>query len=146
MISLKHRYLKIFLLSALVFTNIMCEESYTASTVDASEEICRLNIIVKEEWSINQNDNYVKFLINAENTGDLTIQTIEITAGLYFKNDYILKSRFYINDLKLQPTEIIEKYGTMAGSSTDRFFINSVTQNDIERIVYNAPYYSCLSE
>ena len=122
----------------------MCDNGDDSSGSDLFEGICRLDLNVKEEWSANLNKPYIRFLVNAKNIGDLPIHTIEVTANLYFKNNDIIKSRFYINDLAMLSGEEIKKYGISSDSNSDRFFISTLTQNDLDRIIYNAPYYTCL--
>ena len=121
----------------------MCDEA-DSSTDDTLSEQCRLTLTIKEEWSFAQNNPYVKFLINAENTGDLSVNAIHVTVNLYFKNGNILKTRFYLNDLKILPGKIIEEYGIIFDSNSERFFTDGLSQNDLDRIIYNAPYYSCV--
>ena len=121
----------------------MCNDA-DSSTDDTLTEQCRLTLTIKEGWSANANNTFIRFLVNAENTGDLTVNAIHVTVYLYFKNDNILKTRFYINDLDIQPGERIEEYGIIFESDSERFFTNGLSQNDLDRIIYNAPYYTCL--
>ena len=121
----------------------MCNDADN-STDDILTEQCRLTLTIKEGWSANANNTFIRFLVNAENTGDLTVNAIHVTVYLYFKNDNILKTRFYINDLDIQPGERIEEYGIIFESDSERFFTNGLSQNDLDRIIYNAPYYTCL--
>ena len=115
-----------------------------SSTDGTLSEQCRLTLTIKEEWSFTQNSPYVKFLINAENTGDLPVNAIHVTVNLYFKNGNILKTRFYLNDLEILPGKIIKEYGIIFDSNSERFFTDGLSQNDLDRIIYNAPYYSCI--
>tara|TARA_B100000902_G_scaffold39675_1_gene47214 strand:- start:729 stop:1046 length:318 start_codon:yes stop_codon:yes gene_type:complete len=101
-----------------------------------------LDISLKEEWSVMRN-NTISFLITAENIGELTIQTIEVTANLYFKNNNIVKSRFYLTELGLLPGEIVKKYGIFLDTNTNFLSVSGVGENDIDRIIYNAPIYMC---
>lgn len=144
MISHKKKYSITFPLLILVFTNIMCDNVNNSSDSDLFEGTCRLDLNVKEEWSTDLNKPYIRFLVNAKNIGDLPIHTIEVTANLYFKNNDIIKSRFYINGLEILAGEEIEKYGLSSDSNSNRFFTSTLTQNDLDRIIYNAPYYTCL--
>ena len=121
----------------------MCNDA-DSSTDDTLTEQCRLTLTIKEGWSANANNTFIRFLVNAENTGDLTVNAIHVTVYLYFKNDNILKTRFYINDLDIQPGERIEEYGIIFESDSERFFTDGLSQNDLDRIIYNAPYYSCI--
>ena len=121
----------------------MCDEADSSTDGTLSEQ-CRLTLTIKEEWSFAQNNPYVKFLINAENTGDLSVNAIHVTVNLYFKNGNILKTRFYLNDLEILPGKIIEEYGIIFDSNSERFFTDGLSQNDLDRIIYNAPYYSCV--
>jgi len=144
MISRKKKYSITLSLLILVFTSIMCESLNNSSDSNLFEGICSLDLNVKEEWSTNLNKPYIRFLVNAKNIGDLPIHTIEVTANLYFKNNDIIKSRFYINGLEMLAGEEIKKYGISSDSNSDRFFTTTLTQNDLDRIIYNAPYYTCL--
>jgi len=144
MISRKKKYSITLSLLILVFTSIMCESLNNSSDSNLFEGICSLDLNVKEEWSTNLNKPYIRFLVNAKNIGDLPIHTIEVTANLYFKNNDIIKSRFYINGLEMLSGEEIKKYGISSDSNSDRFFTTTLTQNDLDRIIYNAPYYTCL--
>ncbi len=121
----------------------MCDEADSSTDGTLSEQ-CRLTLTIKEEWSFTQNSPYVKFLINAENTGDLPVNAIHVTVNLYFKNGNILKTRFYLNDLEILPGESIEEYGIIFDANSERFFTDGLSQNDLDRIIYNAPYYSCV--
>ena len=121
----------------------MCDEADSA-TDDTLSEQCRLTMTIKEEWSFAQNNPYVKFLINAENTGDLSVNAIHVTVNLYFKNGNILKTRFYLNDLEILPGKSTKEYGIIFDSNSERFFTDGLSQNDLDRIIYNAPYYSCI--
>ena len=144
MISRKKKYSITFPLLILVFTNIMCDNVNNSSDSHLFEGTCRLDLNVKEEWSTDLNKPYIRFLVNAKNIGDLPINTIEVTANLYFKNNDIIKSRFYINGLEILAGEEIEKYGISSDSNSNRFFTSTLSQNDLDRIIYNAPYYTCL--
>ena len=121
----------------------MCDDVDT-STDDFLDEQCRLNLTIKEDWSAGANNANIRFLVNAENIGDLAVNSIHVTVYLYFKNDDILKTRFYINDLDIQPGESIEEFGIIFESDSERFFTDGLSQNDLDRIIYNAPYYTCL--
>ena len=121
----------------------MCDEADSSTDGTLSEQ-CRLTLTIKEEWSFTQNSPYVKFLINAENTGDLPVNAIHVTVNLYFKNGNILKTRFYLNDLEILPGKSIDEYGIIFDSNSERFFTDGLSQNDLDRIIYNAPYYSCV--
>tara|TARA_B100001996_G_C18618211_1_gene576590 strand:+ start:926 stop:1294 length:369 start_codon:yes stop_codon:yes gene_type:complete len=121
----------------------MCDDVDTP-TDDFLTEQCRLNLTIKEDWSAGANNANVRFLVNAENIGDLAVNSIHVTVYLYFKNDDILKTRFYINDLDIQPGESIEEFGIIFESDSERFFTDGLSQNDLDRIIYNAPYYTCL--
>ena len=121
----------------------MCDEADSSTDGTLSEQ-CRLTLTIKEEWSFTQNSPYVKFLINAENTGDLPVNAIHVTVNLYFKNGNILKTRFYLNDLEILPGKSIKEYGIIFDSNSERFFTDGLSQNDLDRIIYNAPYYSCV--
>ena len=61
------------------------------------------------------------------------------------KNNDILKTRFSINDLKIMPGQIAEEYGIIFDSNSDKFFTGIMSQNDIDRIIYDAPYYTCIN-
>jgi len=121
----------------------MCDDVDTP-TDDFLTEQCRLNLTIKEDWSAGANNANIRFLVNAENIGDLAVNSIHVTVYLYFKNDDILKTRFYINDLDIQPGESIEEFGIIFESDSERFFTDGLSQNDLDRIIYNAPYYTCL--
>ena len=121
----------------------MCDEADSSTDGTLSEQ-CRLTLTIKEEWSFTQNSPYVKFLINAENSGDLPVNAIHVTVNLYFKNGNILKTRFYLNDLEILPGKSIKEYGIIFDSNSERFFTDGLSQNDLDRIIYNAPYYSCI--
>ena len=82
--------------------------------------------------------------MKAQNIGDLPIDAIHVTANIYFKNDHIFKTRFSINDLNMQPEDSIEKYGIIFETTSDRFSTSGLSKDDLDRIVYNAPYYTCL--
>ena len=127
----------------IAFTTIVCDDADN-STDDTLAEQCRLILTIKDEWSFAQNNPYVKFLVNAENTGDLPVNAIHVTVYFYFKNDNILKTRFYLNDLGILTGESIEEYGIIFDSNSERFFTDGLSQNDLDRIIYNAPYYSCI--
>tara|TARA_Y100000817_G_scaffold263476_1_gene218496 strand:- start:193 stop:603 length:411 start_codon:yes stop_codon:yes gene_type:complete len=127
----------------IAFATTMCDEADSSTDGTLSEQ-CRLTLTIKEEWSFTQNSPYVKFLINAENTGDLPVNAIHVTVNLYFKNGNILKTRFYLNDLEILPGESIEEYGIIFDANSERFFTDGLSQNDLDRIIYNAPYYSCV--
>ena len=79
----------------------------------------------------------------AHNTGESTVETIEVTANLYFINDYILKVRFYITELNLEPGDKIESYGIFSDTMTDRFSLQTVSKYELDRIIYNAPIFRC---
>lgn len=135
-------YFKIlFFIFSLFFATCDDDESFNDKTSFNSR--CRLDISLKHEWSSARN-NAIVFLIGAENIGESTVQTIEITANLYFKNDNIVKSRFYLDELVLQPGEKIEKYGIFSDSNTDFLLIPGANETDLDRIIYNAPIYTCL--
>ena len=132
---------KIFFLVFLSFF-ISCVDSNSPDKEPAKNGVCMLDISLKEEWSVMRN-NAISFLITAENTGELTIQTIEVTANLYFKNNNIVKSRFYLTELGLLSGEIVEKYGIFLDTNTNFLSVSGVDENDIDRIIYNAPIYMC---
>tara|TARA_S200000501_G_scaffold170642_1_gene160725 strand:+ start:2518 stop:2943 length:426 start_codon:yes stop_codon:yes gene_type:complete len=133
-----------FSVAVISFYCTTCVDNNSSSDSAFGEEVCRLNINLKEEWSFAQNNPYVKFLVNADNTGDLPVNAIHVTVNLYFKNGNILKTRFYLNDLEILSGESIEEYGIIFDSNSERFFTDGLSQNDLDRIIYNAPYYSCI--
>ena len=138
------KYLYYFSVILISFFCTTCEDKNSSSDSAFDEEVCRLSVNLKEEWSFAQNNPYVKFLVNAENTGDLPVNAIHVTVNLYFKNGNILKTRFYLNDLEILSGESVEEYGIIFDSNSERFFTDGLSQNDLDRIIYNAPYYSCI--
>ena len=138
--STYHRTVLTFILP---FFFIQCEESSASSKSETSVGLCRLYIALKEEWSTT-NNNAIRFLITAENTGELTIQTIEVTANLYFRNDYMFKVRFYLSELQLDPQDMVEEYGTFLDTNSSYFLLQAVSKSDLDRIIYNAPIYTCI--
>ena len=135
-------YFKIlFFIFPLFFATCDDDESFNDNTSFNSR--CRLDISLKHEWSSARN-NAIVFLIGAENIGESTVQTIEITANLYFKNDSIIKSRFYLNELDLLPGEKLEEYGIFSETNTKFLSTPGLSNNDLDRIIYNAPFYTCL--
>ena len=133
------------LLLLTLFANIACDKVDSSSSENLAEEKCRLSLTVKEEWSLNPNNAFIRFLVSVENIGDLPIGKIHVTVNLYFKNNDILKTRFSINDLKIMPGQIAEEYGIIFDSNSDKFFTGIMSQNDIDRIIYDAPYYTCIN-
>ena len=49
-----------------------------------------------------------------------------------------------MNDLEILPGKSIKEYGIIFDSNSVRFFTDGLSQNDLDRIIYNAPYYSCI--
>ena len=140
------KYLYYFSVILILFFCTTCEDKNSSSDNFASydEEVCRLSVNLQEEWSYVQNNPYIKFLVYVENTGDLPVNAIHVTVNLYFKNGNILKTRFYLNDLEILPGKSIKEYGIIFDSNSERFFTDGLSQNDLDRIIYNAPYYSCI--
>ena len=135
--------MRYILLSLIALNIIACEDAKNRSDSSFVGSKCRLNLTIKEEWSASQ-DNVISFQISAENIGELTIQTIVITANLYFKNDYMLKTRFQLKELKLEPGAKIKQNAIFSDTNTDLYFINGASRYDLDRIIYNAPFYTCL--
>jgi len=129
-----------FLILPLFF--IFCEESNSSNRETIAINSCVLDISLKDEWS-GLSSNVISFLIMAHNTGESTVETIEVTANLYFINDYILKVRFYITELNLEPGDKIESYGIFSDTMTDRFSLQTVSKYELDRIIYNAPIFRC---
>ena len=129
----------------LIFTFFFatCNDSDTSNDETSFNEDCRLDISLSHEWSSVRN-NTITFLIRAENIGESTIHTIVVTANLYFKNDNIIKSRFYLNELDLLPGEKLEEYGIFSETNTKFLSTPGLSNNDLDRIIYNAPFYTCL--
>ena len=130
-----------FLIFTLFFAT--CNDSDTSNDETSFNEDCRLDISLSHEWSSVRN-NTITFLIRAENIGESTIHTIVVTANLYFKNDNIIKSRFYLNELDLLPGEKLEEYGIFSETNTKFLSTPGLSNNDLDRIIYNAPFYTCL--
>ena len=137
------KYLYYFSVIVFSFFCTACDDKNSSIDSAFDEEVCRLSVNLKEEWSFSQNNPYVKFLVNVENTGDLLVNAIHVTVNLYFKNGNILKTRFYLNDLEILSGESIEEYGIIFDSNSENFFTDGLSQNDLDRIIYNAPYFSC---
>ena len=138
------KYLYYFSVIVISFFCITCEDKNSSSDNAFDEEVCRLSVNLQEEWSYVQNNPYIKFLVYVENTGDLPVNAIHVTVNLYFKNGNILKTRFYLNDLEILPGKGIDEYGIIFDSNSERCFTDGLSQNDLDRIIYNAPYYSCI--
>jgi len=130
-----------FLIFSLFFAT--CNDSDTSKDDTSFNEGCRLDISLNHEWSSVRN-NTITFLIHAKNIGESTIHTIVVTANLYFKNDNIIKSRFYLNELNLLPGEKLEEYGIFSETDTKFLSTPGLSSNDLDRIIYNAPFYTCL--
>lgn len=138
------KYLNNSIFIVIVFFSVTCDEQGTDNENAPLEGECRLSLSIKEEWVLVQSDHNVRFLMKAQNIGDLPIDAIHVTANIYFKNDHIFKTRFSINDLNMQPEDSIEKYGIIFETTSDRFSTSGLSKDDLDRIVYNAPYYTCL--